>query len=494
MEFFKKTALAALVMGFSGAALALPNITILATGGAIAGGGDSATKSNYTAGKVGVENLVNAVPQLKDIANVKGEQVVNIGSQDMNDNVWLTLAKKINTDCDKTDGFVITHGTDTMEETAYFLDLTVKCDKPVVMVGAMRPSTSMSADGPFNLYNAVVTAADKASANRGVLVVMNDTVLDGRDVTKTNTTDVATFKSVNYGPLGYIHNGKIDYQRTPARKHTSDTPFDVSKLNELPKVGIVYNYANASDLPAKALVDAGYDGIVSAGVGNGNLYKSVFAWLRNRGKEPSTPMKIAIGMGIAAFAYVLMVFGSLGLPKLAEVQAQGGLSFAERVTPWLLVATYLILTIAELFISPLGLSFVSKVAPQKLQGLMQGCWLGATALGNGLLFIGPIIYKRISISATWSIFVIVCAISMFAMLLLWRGITIAAHAPDRFGALLVVGFTVQVALQAVLNVAVVTNTIPNTGISLPFFSSGGTSLMMLLGEMGIVLSVSRGET
>lgn len=172
-----------------------------------------------------------------------------------------------------------------MEETAYFLDLTVKCDKPVVMVGAMRPSTSMSADGPFNLYNAVVTAADKASANRGVLVVMNDTVLDGRDVTKTNTTDVATFKSVNYGPLGYIHNGKIDYQRTPALKHTSDTPFDVSKLNELPKVGIVYNYANASDLPAKALVDAGYDGIVSAGVGNGNLYKSVFDTLATAAKN-----------------------------------------------------------------------------------------------------------------------------------------------------------------------------------------------------------------
>lgn len=117
MEFFKKTALAALVMGFSGAALALPNITILATGGTIAGGGDSATKSNYTAGKVGVENLVEAVPQLKDIAVVKGEQVVNIGSQDMNDEVWLTLAKKINTECDKTDGFVVTHGTDTMTST-----------------------------------------------------------------------------------------------------------------------------------------------------------------------------------------------------------------------------------------------------------------------------------------------------------------------------------------------------------------------------------------
>lgn len=276
MEIFGKTALLTVVMGFSGAALALPQVTILATGGTIAGGGDSATKSNYVAGKVGVENLVNAVPQLKNLAVVKGEQVVNIGSQDMNDRVWLTLAKKINADCDKTDGFVITHGTDTMEETAYFLDLTVKCNKPVVLVGAMRPSTSMSADGPFNLYNAVVAAVDPQSANRGVMVVMNDTVLDGRDVIKTNTTDVATFKSASFGPLGYIHNGKIDYQRTPVRKHTTSTPFDVSTLSELPKVGIIYNYANASDLPAKALVDAGYEGIVSAGVGNGNLYKAVF--------------------------------------------------------------------------------------------------------------------------------------------------------------------------------------------------------------------------
>lgn len=276
MNVATRSALAVLIAGFSGGALALPGITILATGGTIAGGGESATGSSYTAGKVGVENLVDAVPQLKDLAVIKGEQVVSIGSQDMNDEVWLTLAKKINQDCDKTDGFVITHGTDTMEETAYFLDLTVKCDKPVVMVGAMRPSTAMSADGPFNLYNAVATAVDPASKGRGVLVAMNDTVLDARDVTKTNTTGVETFKGVNFGPLGYIHNGKIDYQRAPARKHTTQTPFDVSKLTELPKVGIVYNYANASDLPVKALLEDGYQGIVSAGVGNGNIYKSVF--------------------------------------------------------------------------------------------------------------------------------------------------------------------------------------------------------------------------
>ncbi|MFA1237055.1 L-asparaginase 2 [Serratia odorifera] len=276
MKSMKISVLAGLLAGFSGTALALPSITILATGGTIAGGGESATQSSYTAGKLGVDALLSAVPQLKQLANVQGEQLVSIGSQDMNDQVWLTLAKKINADCAKTDGFVITHGTDTLEETAYFLDLTVKCDKPVVMVGAMRPATAMSADGPFNLYNAVLTAADPQSANRGVLVAMNETVLDARDATKTSTTAVQAFQSPNFGPLGYIHNGKIDYQRTPQRKHTTATPFDVSKLDTLPKVGIIYNYANASDAPAKALIAEGYQGIISAGVGNGNLYKTVF--------------------------------------------------------------------------------------------------------------------------------------------------------------------------------------------------------------------------
>ena len=131
----------------------LPKITVLATGGTIAGSGASEVSTAYKAGELNIDVLLGAVPEIKNLAQVKGEQVVKIGSQDMSDEVWLKLAKTINQQCADTDGFVITHGTDTMEETAYFLNLTVKCDKPVVMVGAMRPSTEKSADGPLNLYN-----------------------------------------------------------------------------------------------------------------------------------------------------------------------------------------------------------------------------------------------------------------------------------------------------------------------------------------------------
>jgi len=142
---------------------------------------------------------------------------------------------------------------------------------------------------------------------------------------------------------------------------------------------------------------------------------AIFGAMRKRGKEPSTPKKIGIGMGIAALAFIVMALGSIGLPTLHDAQAAGGMSYAERVTPWLLFGTYFILTVAELFISPLGLSFVSKVAPAHLQGLMQGCWLGATAVGNFSLFLGAMMYKSISISTTWMVFVVVCLISMIAM-------------------------------------------------------------------------------
>ncbi len=258
-----------------------PNIHILATGGTIAGTGSSATKTNYTAGKVAIGTLLDAVPQIQEIANVTGEQIVRIGSQDMSDEVWLTLAKRINELLSKNDvdGIVITHGTDTMEETAFFLNLTVKSDKPVVLVGAMRASTAMSADGPLNLYNAVVTAITKESKGKGVLVAMNGLILGASDVLKTNTVQVETFQSPNAGALGYIFNGKAYFNHSPAKKHTTQSVFDVTSLTKLPKVGIVYSYSNVEDDAVKALIDNKYQGIIHAGVGNGNIHKNIFPQL-----------------------------------------------------------------------------------------------------------------------------------------------------------------------------------------------------------------------
>ena len=206
MKQFKKLGLVVVTLLLSAtmALAAKPNIHILATGGTIAGTGSSATGTSYTAGQVAIGALLDAVPEIKDIANVTGEQIVRIGSQDMNDEVWLTLAKKINELLKRPDidGIVITHGTDTMEETAYFLNLTVKSDKPVILVGAMRPSTALSAEGPLNLYNAVVTAAAKESKDKGVLVAMNGLILGAQSTVKMNTLDEQSFQAPNSRALG----------------------------------------------------------------------------------------------------------------------------------------------------------------------------------------------------------------------------------------------------------------------------------------------------
>ena len=269
----------------------LPKVYILATGGTIAGSGSSATKSNYTAGQVAIGTLLDAVPAIKEVADIEGEQVVNIGSQDMSNAVWLKLAARVNELLHRTDvnAVVITHGTDTMEETAFFLSLVVKSEKPVVLVGAMRPSTAISADGPSNLYNAVVVAASAASKDRGVLVCMNGKIYGAADVTKTNTTSVETFQSPNEGAEGYVNNGEAFYYRPVVEERslhyvhkggvyneTRDLHFDVSRLKELPKVGIVYGHADAGREAVDAMVANGYKGIVYAGVGNGNIHKNVF--------------------------------------------------------------------------------------------------------------------------------------------------------------------------------------------------------------------------
>ena len=260
-----------------------PNIRILATGGTIAGTGQSSTKTNYTAGQVAIGTLLSAVPEIENIANVEGEQIVRIGSQDMNDEVWLTLANRINELLSRSDvdGIVITHGTDTMEETAYFLNLTVKSDKPVVLVGAMRASTALSADGPLNLYNAVVVASAKESKGKGVLVAMNGLVLGAHGVIKMNTVDVQTFQSPNSGALGYIINSKVIYNNVTLKKHTVNSVFDVKDVKKLPRVGIIYSFSNVEPTALTALVTSGYKGVIHAGVGNGNIHKNMMQPLIN---------------------------------------------------------------------------------------------------------------------------------------------------------------------------------------------------------------------
>ncbi|MDE7181241.1 MAG: L-asparaginase 2 [Muribaculaceae bacterium] len=257
-----------------------PDVYILATGGTIAGTGASAVASGYTAGQVAIESLISAVPHLRDLANITGEQIVSIGSQDMNDQVWLTLAKRINEllASDDIDGIVITHGTDTMEETAYFLNLTVHSNKPVVLTGAMRPSTALSADGPLNLYNAVATAASPSAKDRGVMVVMNGLILGAHGTQKMNTLSVQTFQDPDGGPLGYVYNSEPRWNLCTLKKHTTQSVFDVTNLDVLPKVGIVYSYSNVdADVMSPFLNPAnGYQGVIHAGVGNGNIHKNIF--------------------------------------------------------------------------------------------------------------------------------------------------------------------------------------------------------------------------
>src|SRR5215471_177625 len=251
-------------------------IVILATGGTIAGAAATGTQSGYTSGAVTIDAMLAAVPGIKDLADVKGEQISNVGSQDMSFDIMLKLSKRINEllPANDVDGIVVTHGTDTMEETAFFLNLVVKSDKPVVMVGSMRPSTAVSADGPLNLYNAVGVAIDPHARGRGVLVMMNDWIHAAHSLTKTSTTAIQTFMSPLRGLVGIAAYGKNDFYNNPVWKHTTNSEFDVANVTKLPRVDVVFACA---DMPAD-LIDAsvanGAKGIVIAGVGNGNMNKA----------------------------------------------------------------------------------------------------------------------------------------------------------------------------------------------------------------------------
>src|SRR5215468_6659241 len=250
-----------------------PKVVILATGGTIAGSASSGTSAGYQSGAVAVDALIAAVPQLKDIADVSREQIASIGSQDMNDAVWLKLGKRVNEILAKPDvaGVAITHGTDTMEETSYFLNLVVKSDKPVVLTGSMRPSTAMSADGPLNIYNAVAIAADPTAKGRGVMVTVDDDIHSGHDIVKTHTTDVGTMASGEAGLVGATLFGKQTWFRVPSSVNTSKSEFSIANVTALPRVDIIYAHANMSPDVITSAVQNGAKGLVIAGVGDGNM-------------------------------------------------------------------------------------------------------------------------------------------------------------------------------------------------------------------------------
>lgn len=253
----------------------LPHIKILATGGTIAGSAAQAGQlTGYTAGALGIESLISAVPQLTEIAAVSSEQLANIDSCNITSDLWFKLAARCNELMadESVDGIVITHGTDTLEETAYFLNLTVKGSKPLVLTGAMRPATAISADGPLDLLNAVKTAACREADGQGVMIVMNDIIMAARYATKTSAFKVEAFQAQPYGQLGTIAGGKVYFEAQVKKRHTEQSAFAGKNYDILPRVDIIYTHCDDDGVLIEAAVNAGAQGLVYAGSGMGSIH------------------------------------------------------------------------------------------------------------------------------------------------------------------------------------------------------------------------------
>ena len=249
-----------------------PKVVVLATGGTIAGVGDPGKVAGYKPGTLTAEMLLWGVPEIDEVADIEAIQICNVNSDDITAEIWLTLAETINrmaADPDIT-GFVITHGTDTMEETAYFLNLTVKTDKPVVLTGAMRPATALSADGPLNLYEAVCVAASEEAVGQGVLIVFSDRIFAARTMTKTSTYSVTAISAGETGCIGIVRDGTVYLYEHPSRKHTTESEFDVSGLKTLPKVSLLYFSVDADPELLRFAAEHS-DGLVIAGAGAGEF-------------------------------------------------------------------------------------------------------------------------------------------------------------------------------------------------------------------------------
>ena len=255
----------------------LPRVHIIGTGGSIAGVGHDyldMTQYGETGKKLNVDQLLYQVPGINNMAEISSEDFLNVTSNSLTTTDWITLAKHINElfEHDPTlTGIAITHGSMTIEETAYFLNLTIKSSRPVVLTGSLRPSSSISSDAQVNILDCILVASAEESQGKGVLVVLNGEINAARDVSKTNTYRLETFKSQDLGFLGYAAADRhIVYYRSPTRQHTSQTEFNLSNQTELPKVDIVYSYAGAGGDLISYMVDQGSKGIIVAGIGSGN--------------------------------------------------------------------------------------------------------------------------------------------------------------------------------------------------------------------------------
>ncbi|CAI6088534.1 unnamed protein product [Clonostachys chloroleuca] len=252
----------------------LPNITIYATGGTIAGSAGSADQTTgYQSGALGIKTLIEAVPQLCNVSNVRGIQIVNVDSGDINSTILTNLTQHIQKDLDNPliQGAVVTHGTDTLEESAFFLDLTIASEKPVVVVGSMRPATALSADGPINLLSAVKLAVNKNAKGRGTMIVLNDRIASARFTVKTNANAVDTFKAEEQGFLGVLENINPLFFYPPSRP-LGHHYFNITTRafqTPMPKVDVLYGHQEVSPEIFQAAVDNGAKGIVLAGLGAG---------------------------------------------------------------------------------------------------------------------------------------------------------------------------------------------------------------------------------
>ena len=257
--------------------LAKPTIYLLTTGGTITGKSVAPLDANYTAASFDIDDLIKKMPELNEIALLKSEEIANIGSQAMNNEIMISLADRVNKLLVKNDvdAIVITHGTDTMEESAYFLNLVVKSKKPIIFTGAMRAQNSKSSDAWINLFNAISVAANPQSREKGVLMVINDEIHAAREASKVNATAINSFASQNSGKIGTVHYGDVKFYLSPLRKHTIESAFNIKDIKELPKVDILYSHSDDNAEFVNFAVKNGAKGMVVAGMGNANLYPGV---------------------------------------------------------------------------------------------------------------------------------------------------------------------------------------------------------------------------